>query len=335
MSFRADIQQALKELEQRKLRYEQLEEQVDLSDDGQVSTSDPESRALIQHHNVVEVSYNCQTAVDSQHSLFVDFDATNCNDTKALFSIAQSAKQLLAKKRITALADKGYYNGEQIGQCLKHGIITIVAYREPARDAVPAEAYYLEKFIYHPKQDHYTCPEDQILTSNGSWYEMNKPSSYRKNATPNLAKHYKSKACLSCSVKALCTANKAGRLIVRSEHAAAIEANKQRVLKQKEAYRKRQAIVEHPFGTIKRSWGYTYTLMKGLKKVNGELALIFTCYNLRRAVSILSVPKLLKLLKTSKKWLAAVFASLTALYQWLFKQLLLLGAENRQLKWSG
>ncbi|AHM62610.1 transposase IS4 family protein [Flammeovirgaceae bacterium 311] len=39
-----------------------------------------------------------------------------------------------------------------------------------------------------------------------------------------------------------------GRIIVRSEHAAAIQANNERLLKQKEAYRKRQAIVEHPFG---------------------------------------------------------------------------------------
>ena len=164
---------------------------------------------------------------------------------------------------------------------------------------------------------------------------MNKPSSYRKNASPNLAKHYKSKACRSCPVKALCTANKAGRLIVRSEHAPAIEANNRRVDRRKEAYRKRQAIVEHPFGTIKRSWGYTYTLMKGLKKVNGELALIFTCYNLRRSMSILGVDKLLKLLKTKTKWLKAAFASLPVLYQRRFKQLMIFRAENRQIKWSG
>ncbi|AHM62609.1 hypothetical protein D770_21810 [Flammeovirgaceae bacterium 311] len=74
--------------------------------------------------------------------------------------------------------------------------------------------------------------------------------------------------------------------------------------------------------------------MKGLKKVNGELALIFTCYKLRRAMSILGVAKLLKLLKNKKKWLMAAFVSLTTFYQRLFKQLLILRAENRQLKCS-
>jgi hypothetical protein len=307
---------------------------VDLSDDGQVSTSDRESRALIQHHNVVEVSYNCQTAVDSQHCLFVDFQATSCNDTKALFSIALSAKEVLEKKRITVLADKGYHNGEQLGQCRKAGIITLVACRELHRDPVPTEAYYLEKFLYNARKDHYTCPQGELLTSNGSWYETNKPSSYRKNATPNLAKHYKTKACLSCPARSLCTASKAGRLIVRSEHAPAIEANNQRVDRRKDVYRQRQTIVEHPFGTIKRAWGYTYTLMKGLEKVNGELALIFTCYNLRRAMSILGVKQLLHLLdqlKTNEKWLKAALPSLSGLYKRLYKQLLIFEANNRQL----
>ncbi|AHM60044.1 hypothetical protein D770_25690 [Flammeovirgaceae bacterium 311] len=71
--------------------------------------------------------------------------------------------------------------------------------------------------------------------------------------------------------------------------------------------------------------------MKGLKKVDGELALIFTCYNFRRAMSILGVEGLLKLLKTNKKWLAAAFPSLTALYQKHFKQLSIFKLVNRQL----
>lgn len=299
-----------------------------------MSTSDKESRALIQHHNVVEVSYNSQTAVDSKHCLIIHYQALNKNDSKALAPTALAAKQALGKKRITVLADKAYHSGEQLSECLDNSIITIVAYKEPARGAVPTAAYYLEQFLYDEKKDHYICPKGEILSSNGSWYDKHKVSWEKKNASPYMVKHYKSKACLSCSVKALCTTNKAGRLIERSEHAAVIKSNNLRLIRQKEVYRKRQAIVEHPFGTIKRSWGYTYTLMKGLKKVDGELGLIFTCYNLRRAVSILSVPKLLKLLKNNKKWLLAASPSLSAIYQRLFKQLSVFKLDNRQLRWS-
>ena len=64
-------------------------------------------------------------------------------------------------------------------------------------------------------------------------------------------------------------------------------------------YKRRQAIVEHPYGTIKRSWGYYYTLLKGKEKVSAEYSLVFLAYNLRRAMSILGVKDLLELVKTA------------------------------------
>lgn len=56
-------------------------------------------------------------------------------------------------------------------------------------------------------------------------------------------------------------------------------------------------IVEHPFGTIKRNWGYDYVLVKGLNKVDGEFGLIFLCYNLKRVINILGVKELIYRLK--------------------------------------
>ena len=84
-----------------------------------------------------------------------------------------------------------------------------------------------------------------------------------------------------------------GRAIERSEYEGYVEANAERVKANKEKYRRRQAIVEHPFGTIKRGWGYSYTLLKGKEKVSGEFALIFTSYNLRRLLTIIGVKALL------------------------------------------
>jgi hypothetical protein len=65
-------------------------------------------------------------------------------------------------------------------------------------------------------------------------------------------------------------------------------------------YAKRKSIVEHPFGTIKRAWGYTYTLLKGIKKVTAEVALMFTCYNMRRAISIMGVVALVEALNNRR-----------------------------------
>ena len=101
--------------------------------------------------------------------------------------------------------------------------------------------------------------------------------------------------------------NRVSRQIERAEHQQANEENKKRTatVAGKELYKKRQAIVEHPFGTIKRQWDTSYTLLKGLEKVNGEFAIVFTYYNLRRALSILSVETLLQRLKTLKISLTA------------------------------
>lgn len=55
----------------------------------------------------------------------------------------------------------------------------------------------------------------------------------------------------------LCTANKMGRMIERSQYAEAVEANLRRVRKHKDVYLRRQQIVEHPFGTIKQGGGVT------------------------------------------------------------------------------
>lgn len=104
-----------------------------------------------------------------------------------------------------------------------------------------------------------------------------------------------------CSVKHLCTARASGgREIDRSEYADAVEENTKRYKANKELYRKRQEINEHIFGTIKRQWGYNHTNLKGLEKVNGEMALIMTVYNMKRTINILGMEKLLKKIKNWK-----------------------------------
>jgi hypothetical protein len=51
-------------------------------------------------------------------------------------------------------------------------------------------------------------------------------------------------------------------------------------------------IIEHIFGTVKRKWGFGYTDLRRLEKVNGEFALIMTVYNLRRTINMLGMPHL-------------------------------------------
>jgi hypothetical protein len=56
----------------------------------------------------------------------------------------------------------------------------------------------------------------------------------------------------------------------------------------------RQTIVEHPFGTIKRSMNFYYLLLRGFKKLRSEISIAFFTYNLKRVINILGVEKLLE-----------------------------------------
>lgn len=108
--------------------------------------------------------------------------------------------------------------------------------------------------------------------------------------------------CKSCICAPFCLNESAyrirhGRHIERSLDEAATEANRLRVLNNRPIYKRRQAIVEHPYGTIKRGWGFYYTLLKGKEKVSGEYSLVFLAYNMRRAITILGVSGLIERLK--------------------------------------
>ena len=60
-----------------------MQQQLDNTEEKQISTTDPESRALLINKNVVEIAYNTQTAVDAKHNLFVYAEATNIKESKA------------------------------------------------------------------------------------------------------------------------------------------------------------------------------------------------------------------------------------------------------------
>ncbi|OMF18895.1 hypothetical protein BK127_06945, partial [Paenibacillus sp. FSL H7-0331] len=67
--------------------------------------------------------------------------------------------------------------------------------------------------------------------------------------------------------------------------------------RQSNIYKQRGQIVEHPFGTIKRHWGYTYFLTRGLESVGTETSLICLAYNFKRVIKIIGVKELIRLLR--------------------------------------
>jgi transposase len=291
-----EVQAKLEKLKTHKIKYEQIQEQLTASDEPQVSTTDPDARALLVRGVVVEVGYNVQAAVDAQHSLVIGTHTINRNDKNALFNISKEAKENLEQAAaIIVIADKGYHTGKELQACQDAGIDTIVARQElvNSNEKGTQPAYMVQHFVYHKTEDTYTCPAGQTLHTTGKLH-----SKKRDRDISYSFKKYRTSACNTCPVKHLCTGRHDGRReIERSEYADAVAYNKANYEANGQLYRKRQEINEHIFGTIKRQWNLYYTNLRGLEKVNGELALIMTVYNMKRARNILGFEPLMENLK--------------------------------------
>lgn len=291
------IADGLKKLKERTIKYDTLQEQLNNTEDKQISTTDTDSRSIIIVKSIVEVAYNTQNAVDDKHNLIVHTEATNTNDGKALHHAAVQAKenlQLQKEETLMVLADKGYHTGAELKQCHDENMITHVAYKEQPSVKHIAAAFLVESFLYDKQTDSYTCPAGAVLTTLGTWHNKKGEA----NETSYRFKTYRTDACKTCALKHQCTKlNK--RIIQRSEYQDAVDINDNNIKQNPHYYKRRQAICEHPFGSIKRHWGYTHTLLKGLEKVNGEMNLIMFCYNFMRTKNILGFNKMLE---TIKNW---------------------------------
>jgi len=282
------------EIEKHKARkddYEGMQRTLDETGEPQISASDPESRQLMARNNISEVAHSVQAVVDAKHNIPIDYKATNENDTRALSGMLRRTKTILGTNKFTALYDKGYHTGCEIKAAVTAGIDIMAAIPDIASVA-PDARYNMRHFIYDEINDAYTCPQQQVLATNGNEYQKSKNRSYYT------VKHYKTSACEGCAARSLCTKNKKGRLIERSGFSPYIEQNKQNIEARPELYKQRQSIVEHPYGTIKRQWGFYYVITKkGIKRASSDVGFMFIAYNLRRLMNIIDKNTFRKFLK--------------------------------------
>lgn len=277
-----EIRQLVKNRGRQRERYVRIQKELraDTSTENpQISTSDPDSRHQIVRGTITEVCYTAQTTVDADHKLLIDYKITNQNDKKAMGGMLRRAKTILGTNTFTALYDKGYHTGSEFKVANDLGIDTLVAVPGIGRASqAPDPAYNAEHFNYDPQQDSYRCPEGHELASNGNWYRAR---NYR-------FKQYKTKACKHCPVRNQCTSAKQnGKILQRSEFTGFIERNSRRVTEKPGVYKKRQALVEHPFGTIKRQWGFDHIITKkGMPAASADFGLTALAYNLKRLMKL-------------------------------------------------
>lgn len=301
------IEKEIRKQEERKKKYEKLSEDLGKVQGRQISTSDPESRQMIVRNNITEVCYNVQTTVDSSHNIILDYEVTNTNDSKAMGEMVSRAVEIIGDSNFTILYDKGYHTGSEFSKAEESEVEVLVGIPAiPSASQAPDARYNKSEFEYNEEEDTYTCPEGQTLEPAPSTY------THRDSRKPEYNyqfKKYRTSACRECPSKKLCTRNKTNvRHIERSEHAGAIERNAERMQTKKDMYNRRQSMVEHPYGTIKRQWGFDHVMSKKTKeRASADIGLIMCAYNLRRIFNLMTFKEILDLLqkvgRKVQKWL--------------------------------
>lgn len=273
----ASIENKIETLQERLDNYKEIQELIDESHDGQVSTVDPDARAVVLHRNIVNVGYNIQTTADAKHNFIIDVYVGGVNDQYDLSTGAKRAKEALGVDKSDILADKGYHNGIEIARSERMGMRPFVAPREQAPQS--DEGYNKSDFTYDKPSDTYTCPAGQILTSNGTIYLKGDKQKYK-------FRRYNTTACKTCPLKDQCTRRTQGRDIERSLYQDYVDRNKARFEKYYQTYRLRQQVIEPIFGIFKRQWDLEYTLVRGRENVITEYRIAGLAYNLMRLVSV-------------------------------------------------
>jgi hypothetical protein len=256
------------------------------SEDKQISLTDPDARSMATSgRGSGMVGYNVQNAVDTKHHLIVTHEVTNVgSDRSQLSRMTEQARAAIGSETIEAVADRGYYSGEEIVACEQAGITVYLP--KPITSGLLAKGRFgKQDFVYVVADDVYRCPAGEQLTYH-----------YTNEEEGKTLRRYWTTACQACALKSKCTTGKERR-ISRWEHEAVLEAVQARLDRNPDKMRERRQTVEHPFGTIKSWMGATHFQMKTLKNVSTEMALHVLAYNMKRVIRILGVGGLIEAIR--------------------------------------
>jgi hypothetical protein len=277
------VGKALAALREKRAKMQRQAEYLAAEGLSQLVVSEPEAQLMRTARHGHQVAYNAQSVVDAAHDLIVAFDLVNeGNDQRQLHPMAMQGKEALGVEHVTVVADTGYSNGEHGRRCAEDGVTAVV----PRGETVNPEGkqyFSRDQFSYDASGDSWRCPAGETLTC-------------REVSQTEQKKKYWSNACADCALKPQCT-SAAKRQIVRHFYEDDREAMHQRAISDPAWMAHRREMAEHPFGTMKWLMGEPRFLVRGLKKAKAELALGVMSYNLKRAINILGVPTLLRLLQ--------------------------------------
>jgi transposase len=255
--------------------------------EGQISRTDPDARSIATSaRGSGIVGYNVQVAVESAHHLIVTHEVTNAGHDRAQLSpMAKATQAAMGIEKLTALADRGYYKGEEIVECQRMGIDALVP--KPQTSNNQANGLFDKRdFRYIPEDNEYQCPAGQRAI----W----RFTTVEKGQTIH---KYWSSACPRCPIKSQCTTS-GNRRVARWEHEAVLDQMQAQLEQTPQASRIRRQTVEHVFGTLKAWMGATHFLTRTMPRVSTEMSLSVLAYNMKRVMQIIGVEPLMQAIRT-------------------------------------
>ena len=286
------------DIDKLKKRKAKLEEELKLLDElkkEQYNRTDPDATLMCKPaHNLM--AYNSQIAVDDTYKFIIATRiSTEGGDKKELYPMAKQIREITDNENLTVTADKGYASSIQIKKCLEDTINIIVPLTQTGQQQRNAGKYSKEFFQYDPLTDCYICPANQTIHKIKSTFNNHGRLMYLYRSKPKIcAVCCKKEQCLGKTTKA--------KQIQRWEYQDMMDQYFQKIQTEdsKAIIKKRSSIVEHPFGTIKRTLGWDHFLLRGKEKVSGENALIMFTYNFRRLLNLIGIAMFKKLISAIK-----------------------------------
>jgi transposase len=277
-----------------KKRLEDIASELKESQKPLLNTTDPDC-VISKSRQGTHASYNAQVTVDEKHGLIVNSEAVSHSQDYNKFSDQVSkATAVLEKKPEAAVSDCGYYSLDDIAKVDKDIAVIMPSIKQAQKEKGlhPVKPFSKEQFKYNPSKDEYICPEGKRLKYIGR-------NLRRKNRYYQADKE----RCRSCRHSDVCvsSSNNGGRIISRMSEEELQDKLKAVYLSAKgqEIYKLRKQKVELPFGHMKRNLGAGQFMLRTKPKVDAELSILSTCFNIARMMTIMGIPKLLQSLNGS------------------------------------
>ena len=277
----ANLQAKIEELENQK-------QELEKSGKNYLAPNDPGAKLMKSRDGKIP-GYNIQSTVDKKHKMIATAEVTDePTDTPLIKKNLKDLQDQLDITPETVEADKGYWNSVQIKEIEDNSptkcyipIIKSAAKEKDKKEGI--------EFTYNKEKDEYTCSQGKAL----------KLKSKNKNKNKNKKAYsfhtYQCCDCQGCPIREKCTESKVGRILKRNIIQDWVDGYKKRIqgAVAKEKIKERKSIVEHPFGTLKWMMGKFHFLLTGKEKVQSELDLYTTAYNIKRLVNIDNMATLL------------------------------------------